>query len=172
MKFWNKDLNGLQGFPTFLLFLFSMILNLLVCIPSYGADSILTMGFGIGRVLDDKQEGYGFIEYRIPYDFRDLQHWFTVEGTRNVLYIGTGILLDIHLTDHWIITPSFGAGYYDKSRKIDLGYSLEFRSAFEISYHFMNKKRVGISFGHYSNASFGEKNPGVESLKISYSIPF
>jgi len=167
----GKGSTGFHFTHVCLLFLLSIILNLFIFNASSSADPLLAMGFGIGGVLDDKQEGYGFIEYRIPYEFRNLKHWFTVEGTRNVLYIGTGILIDIPLSDHWIITPSFGAGYYDKSRKIDLGYSLEFRSSFEISYHFTQKKRIGISFGHYSNASFGEKNPGVESIKLIYSIP-
>ena len=34
----------------------------------------------------------------------------------------------------------------------------------------INKNRIGISFGHISNANLGDKNPGVEVISISYQI--
>lgn len=135
-------------------------------------ESLLTIGIGVGGVLDDQQEGYLVIEYRPSCRFYTLTPWFTVEGTRHVVYLGTGFLLDVPLGEHWICTPSFGGGYYDTHNAIDLGYALEFRSSFEISYHFSDNSRVGVSFGHYSNASFSNKNPGIESLKLTYSLPF
>ena len=40
------------------------------------------------------------------------------------------------------------------------------------TYQLLNKDRVGISFGHISNANIGNKNPGAEIISISYQKPF
>mgnify|MGYP006174855857 CR=1 FL=1 len=69
-------------------------------------------------------------------------------------------------------TPSFGIGYYDDGDGKKLGNNIEFRTTFEISYELKNNNRVGLSFGHISNANLGDKNPGVEVLSLSYQIPF
>ena len=70
----------------------------------------------------------------------------------------------------FIFTPSFGAGYYDDGDGKKLGNNLEFRTTLEVSYKMKNSNRVGISFGHISNANIGDKNPGVEIISLSYQI--
>ena len=58
--------------------------------------------------------------------------------------------------------------------KMDLEKNLEvfkFRTTFKFSYELENKNRIGFSFGHISNANLGDKNPGVEIIRISYQIP-
>ena len=69
-------------------------------------------------------------------------------------------------------TPSFGLGYYDDGDGKKLGNNIEFRTTFEVSYELKNSNRIGLSFGHISNANLGDKNPGVEILSLSYQIPF
>ena len=69
-------------------------------------------------------------------------------------------------------TPSFGVGYYEDGDGKKLGNDIQFRTTFEISYQLKNNNRVGLSFGHISNANLGDKNPGVEVLCLSYQIPF
>ena len=69
-------------------------------------------------------------------------------------------------------TPSFGVGYYDDGDGKKLGNDIEFRTTFEISYELKSSNRVGLSFGHISNANLGDKNPGVEVLSLSYQMPF
>ena len=39
-------------------------------------------------------------------------------------------------------------------------------------YQLKNKNRIGLSFGHISNANLGDKNPGVEIISLSYQVPF
>jgi len=164
--------NGLSGKDWGCIAIVSLCM-LLLPISSYADEkSLLTLGIGIGGVLDNKQEGYLVMEYRPSCRFYTLTPWITFEGTRHVAYVGVGFLLDVPLGEHLICTPSFGGGYYETHNAIDLGYALEFRSAFELSYHFSDHSRVGVSFGHYSNASFSNKNPGIESLKLTYSLPF
>ena len=72
----------------------------------------------------------------------------------------------------WHFTPSFGLGYYDDGDGKKLGNKLEFRTTIEISYQLINKDRIGLSFGHISNANIGNKNPGAEIISLSYQKPF
>ena len=69
-------------------------------------------------------------------------------------------------------TPSFGFGYYEDGDGKKLGHNIEFRTTLEVSYELVSRNRIGISFGHISNANIGDKNPGVEVLSLTYQIPF
>jgi Lipid A 3-O-deacylase (PagL). len=73
---------------------------------------------------------------------------------------------------NFIFTPSFGAGFYDDGDGKKLGNDIQFRTTFEFSYELKNKNRIGISYGHISNANLGDKNPGVEILSLSFQVPF
>jgi len=97
----------------------------------------------------------------------------------SAFYLISGIYLEDNIGDlvsgkdnKWYFTPSFGVGYYDGGNGKKLGSKVEFRTTLEISYQLVNKDRIGISFGHISNANIGEKNPGVEIISISYQKPF
>ena len=68
---------------------------------------------------------------------------------------------------------SFGKVYkFENSNPQKLGNKVEFRTTLEFSYQLVNKDRIGISFGHISNANIGNKNPGAEIISISYQKPF
>ncbi len=97
----------------------------------------------------------------------------------SAFYVLGGIYLEDNLgklfignENKWNFTPSFGFGYYDDGNGKKLGNNIEFRTTLEISYQLINKNRIGLSFGHISNANIGDKNPGVEILSISYQKPF
>lgn len=99
--------------------------------------------------------------------------------TDSAVYLMGGIYLEDNLGDLFIgeesnfnFTPSFGVGYYDDGHGKKLGNNIEFRTTFEVSYQLENNNRLGVSFGHISNANIGKKNPGVEILSFSYQIPF
>ena len=99
--------------------------------------------------------------------------------TDSAFYVLGGIYLEDNLgklltgnENKWNFTPSFGLGYYDDGDGKILGNKLEFRTTLEISYQLKNDDRVGISFGHISNANIGNKNPGVEIISLSYQKPF
>ena len=94
-------------------------------------------------------------------------------------YIIGGIYLEDNLGElmfgqenKWKLTPSFGAGYYDDGDGKKLGNNIEFRTTLEVSYQLENSDRIGLSFGHISNANIGDKNPGVEIFSLSYQKPF
>ena len=82
-----------------------------------------------------------------------------------------GILMDISFGRRVVATPSFAPGYYARGSGYNLGHAIEFRSQFELAYRFDDRSRLGVSFGHMSNAGIGDKNPGTESLMLNYSIP-
>ena len=97
----------------------------------------------------------------------------------SAFYLISGIYLEDNIGDlfvgkdnNWNFTPSFGVGYYDDGNGKKLGNKIEFRTTLEISYQLVNKDRIGISFGHISNANIGNKNPGVEIISLSYQKPF
>lgn len=99
--------------------------------------------------------------------------------TDSAFYFISGIYLEDNLGDlltgnesNWIFTPSFGLGYYEDGDGKKLGNSIEFRTTLEVSYQLQNSDRIGISFGHISNANIGNKNPGVEIISLSYQKPF
>ncbi len=92
----------------------------------------------------------------------------TVDGA---YYTYSGILTDIDLTEHFVLTPSFAPGIYAKGDGKDLHFALEFRSQIEFSFRFNNSSRIGISLSHMSNASLGSENPGAESLALTYIFP-
>ena len=99
--------------------------------------------------------------------------------TDSAYYLISGIYLEDNLGEliigeenNWNFTPSFGVGYYDDGNGKKLGNKIEFRTTLEISYQLKNNNRLGISFGHISNANIGKKNPGAEIISLSYQIPF
>ena len=94
-------------------------------------------------------------------------------------YILAGVYLEDNLgqlftgkESNLIFTPSFGGGYYDDGDGKKLGNDLEFRTTLELSYQMKNKNRIGLSFGHISNANLGDQNPGAEIISLSYQIPY
>lgn len=115
------------------------------------------------------------LEYRSDYDVLtdNLHPWGGVEITSDAsVWAGFGLLYDWNVAPNFYITPNFGAGLYTKgSSDKDLDYPLEFRSQIEGAYQFEDKSRLGVGFGHISNASLGDKNPGVEILNLYYHVP-
>ena len=113
-------------------------------------------------------------------NFFNLKPLLAVETTsKSALYFLAGIYLEDNLgtlftgeKSNFIFTPSIGVGYYDDGDGKKLGNNIEFRTTLEVSYQLNNKNRIGLSFGHISNANIGDKNPGVEILSFSYQIPF
>jgi hypothetical protein len=87
------------------------------------------------------------------------------------LFFYVGLLYDIPVSSYLYITPSFSPGFYYKSNSKELGFTLNFRSQLEISLKFDNDFRLGVSFNHISNGTFGYINPGVESLALSAQFP-
>ncbi len=126
--------------------------------------------FDMNRRKDEAAEFR--LEYRHDQKFWVFKPFAGAMGTSGgATYYYAGILMDVYFGKRIVMTPSFAPGYYAKGSGYDLGHALEFRSQLELAYRFDDRSRLGVSFGHMSNASIGDKNPGTESLMVNYSIP-
>lgn len=83
-----------------------------------------------------------------------------------------GVFIDFYFGRRLVVSPNFAIGGYRQGNSKDLGSTIEFRSGIEFAYRFDDRSRLGLAFQHISNASIDEKNPGTESLVLTYSIPF
>ncbi len=95
-----------------------------------------------------------------------------VEGGGSYVYGGLRWPRALDSHDRWRLTPSIAAGLYDNDEHdvIDLGGSLEFRSALELSYALGRWARVGAYVAHLSNARIYERNGGAETAGIAFSL--
>ena len=75
------------------------------------------------------------------------------------------------LLDRFVVTPSFGLGYFDSGRTLELGGELEFRSGIELTYCFESEWRIGVALFHLSNGGLFDSNPGTEALVLTLAIP-
>ena len=137
------------------------------------------LNFTVGRINvsrgDNSSQQYG-IEYRFktlfrPWDFSLRPAIGFTVANDSAKYYYTDLKHDFYPGDNWLITPSFGVGYFEDSKEIKLGSKLEFRSGVEFAYEFENSVRAGIAIFHLSNASTAKNNPGTEVAVFSLSIP-
>jgi len=134
--------------------------------------SFVGAGIGVAGILDDGKIMFGSIEFRPGFEIYRLRPWIGIEIADKIFYAALGILVDFNITDQLSIIPSFGAGFFKADDGIELGSSLEFKSALEICYSFNKQRKLGISFGHISNGGIDEINPGSEFIRISYYFSF
>ena len=135
--------------------------------------SFLTLGLGYFDMNKQDNDAVDFrLEYRHGQKFWIFKPWVGVEATSDgAVYGAAGVLVDVFFGNRVVLTPSFGAGYYEEGDGKDLGHEIEFRSQIEVSYRFDDRSRLGLAFSHISNASIADDNPGVEILNVYYSIP-
>ncbi len=114
------------------------------------------------------------------YEFFNIKPFVGIESTSDsAFFLIAGVYLEDNVgtlltgeSSNFILTPSFGTGYYQDGDGKKLGNSIEFRSTLEISYQLKNNNRIGLSLGHISNANLGDNNPGVEILSLSYQVAY
>ena len=139
------------------------------------ANGYLTVGVGHVAVLDSDVADPEV--YKVEYRFKPKTKWQLApaigiaRSANDASFVFAVAERDFQLTNHWTLTPSFGAGIFDDSREVKLGHDLEFRSGLKLSYQFDNKVRLGLGIFHISNAGLGDKNPGTEPVFLSLSVP-
>ncbi len=161
---------------------FCLSLALALAHPALAADQpLVSLGVGGTDILNQEVKAAGDlrIEYRsglslVPFfeDYFKVKPWAGVETTtRQSIYGGGGILIEIPLGPHWVLTPNMGVGAYGRGNGKNLGSVFEIRSTFEGGYVFDNGTRLVASFGHTSNAGVSRHNPGTEAAVISFQVP-
>lgn len=151
---------------------FSSLLLCLTASALAGQVSYLGAGAGVYNVGESDARYYGVIDYRPPLGLYGVGTWISMYGTDDrITYFTGGILKDFYLLQSMVLTPSFGVGLYNEDNgDVVLGDPLEFRSAVMLSYELQSGSRIGVRFGHVSNAGLGETNPGSEFLSLLYTI--
>lgn len=162
----------------------AILLSVGLCAPAFAQDAsdagdtnvdYVSIGLGVWDITQDDDTATDLrIEYRDGESLIwEIKPWAGLEVTTDgSVWGGAGILADFNVTDNIYIVPSFGVGLYAQGgNDKDLDYPIEFRSQLEAGYQFDNQQRVGVSFGHISNADLGDDNPGTEILNVYYHVP-
>jgi hypothetical protein len=85
-------------------------------------------------------------------------------------FVYGGLSCDLELPSGLGATPILTAGYYERGGGMNLGGAFEFRSGFEVYHRVGSFSRVGLSIHHISNAGLYDRNPGQETLFLSYGV--
>ncbi len=141
---------------------------------SANATEYLTGALGWVDAIDQENESVqAGVEYRmspIGYHLRPIVG--ANVNTDSSVYGYAGLNMEVPiLSNQLYLIPNFAVGAYAKGDGKDLGGALEFRSGIEIAYEMENKHRVGVALNHLSNAGIYDKNPGVENVILTYSVP-
>ena len=147
---------------------------LAAALPSTAAPAPPLLGIDVGaaQIFDERQDAFWTVEYRPAFRFCRLGPWLLAgTGKEDAFYAAGGVFLDLPLGERWVLSPSFGGGYYHAEKGMDLGFDMQFRSAVELARKFRNGLRVSVAFAHLSNGSLGDYNPGTETLSVGLRIP-
>jgi hypothetical protein len=81
-----------------------------------------------------------------------------------------GFRWDVPLGEAWRLTPQWATGlYYTPPGGRSLGGPFNFRSGIELSRRVGKRGRLGLLFYHLSNSALYKRNPGSESLVLTYT---
>lgn len=90
----------------------------------------------------------------------------------NDIFVGAGIQGQRELANGWFLEASLMPGLFEEGIAAnDLGSTFEIRSLVGVGRELRNGNRMSLAFSHISNASVGDRNPGLNSLSLRYHIP-
>ena len=125
-------------------------------------------------VFDDIGDPF---ELGIAYRFRPVGMWSLLPAVgatvhdNGAYFVYSELRREFRLGGSWLLVPSFGVGFFEDGKKLDLGHTVEFRSGLEVGHRLENGWRVGVALLHLSNGGIGDRNPGTEAIVFSISIP-
>jgi len=132
----------------------------------------LATSLGDGSVLRPWQTRVFALEYRFEKSVLGFHPKLMLARTTTAVnYFQFGL---IYNWDQWKpvrVTLSSGPGIYQRNHESrDLNFWLQFYSALEVSVQLPWKDRIGLSFGHISDASLRRPNPGAEIASLNYAL--
>lgn len=142
--------------------------------PALAAD-YLSLNGGYFDAIRHKNTAAQFgLEYRfsdIMYGIHPIVGGFVTTDGSEYGYAGLNWNVAL-LPNQLYLVPNFAAGLYHRGNDArDLGGPIEFRSGIELDYQFPNTHQLGVALNHISNASIYDRNPGEESVIVTYSVP-
>lgn len=90
-------------------------------------------------------------------------------NTDSDIHVYAGVQLDMPLGFDLVLSPSFAPGFWARGHGKPLGHPVLFRSGVELGYQFTDRSRLAIGIYHLSNVGLDSKNPGVETVHITWS---
>lgn len=135
--------------------------------------SMISFGVGAFAAFESDDRAAQFeLQYRGPALVWWIQPMAGFSATTDgAVYGYLGISIDIPLGPRLVLRPSFAPGLYSRGSGKDLGHTVEFRSGVELAYRFENNARLGVEFYHRSNAGLDDRNPGENSLMLTFAMP-
>ncbi|MGQ0662271.1 MAG: acyloxyacyl hydrolase [Pseudomonadota bacterium] len=135
--------------------------------------SFLVIGAGGFDFMEDRHRAAQLgLQYRSDLKLWIFQPMLGASATSDqAAYAYAGVSLDLFFGERVVLRPSFAPGLYRRGHGKDLGHAVEFRSGIEIAYRFDDRSRLGLELTHRSNASLDDRNPGEESLMLTYAFP-
>jgi len=134
------------------------------------SENRLSYGSGVFAIIDDEVEYEAKVEYQFFKKDGVLTPMLGIMGTTaGSYYFYGGFNREFLVNPAWAITASLAAGAYRRGNGKDLGGILEFRSGLEFAYVFNNDSRLGIAIYHISNSNIFDRNPGSESIVITFT---
>ena len=133
----------------------------------------LSLGLGISDYNDDKTAAEGRFEYRSNIELSIFRPFsgFMMTSDRAMYGYG-GLFVDFFFGRRIVVQPSLAVGAYSSGAGKNLGHWIQFSPKLEVAWRFDDRSRLGLSVAHMSNASLNDKNPGTESVLLTYSLPF
>lgn len=83
----------------------------------------------------------------------------------------SGLRRDFALPGRWLFSPAFGMALYEPGHGKDLGGPVAFRTVLEVGREIGQHRRLAVAFYHLSNAGLYDRNPGSNSLIVTFSAP-
>ncbi len=134
---------------------------------------MLTLTAGAVGIFDDEESNRFGVEYR----FGEHTDWKLIPSVGlawsddDAYFLSTELRRNFWIAERFVVTPSFGFGYFDESDSLDLGGEFEFREGLEVTYCFEGDWRIGLALFHLSNGGLFGSNPGTEALVLSLTVP-
>ena len=85
------------------------------------------------------------------------------------LWLGYGFIKKVNLTRSFNLNFDLFPGIYVQNNEVDLGGWLMFRSGIELEYQIGKIWNVSIGYDHRSSGDIWKYNPGLETIKLSFS---
>jgi hypothetical protein len=83
-----------------------------------------------------------------------------------------GFYLDIRPAARIVVWPGINVGGWRKGDSRDLGGTFQFMSELYVGYRLGWGDLVGVSLQHVSNAGLHERNPGGDTVMLTYTVAF
>ena len=153
--------------------LLPLILGLTLAVPSRAGETAVLVGPCFGPLRQPPRRAFGSLEVDHRLDDSCFGLWgtfdFTTDGDH---FVGAGPSVTWSPGGRWLLAGSSGPGYYLRQSGFDLGCTLEFRSTFYVAHRIGRGGWAGVSYSHYSNGGLRKHNPGAETMRLFWAIPF